>query len=194
MSARRGCGVISCSPRVPPPAAPAPTLGSVRSTGGSREGQGCPQCPLPSLGRSSTDGLSLEYPRTGCATPSSILRVPRCPGHTLSCNPVRTGIPGVPRGSLRVLSHRRACGTQEAEVTSEGPCRCPQVAVLSHTAGQGAGVGRCPGGAVCSALGGFYSPGLDRSRRRLAGHGRVTNTCGPASHIPAAFTCPGEEM
>lgn len=54
---------------------------------------------------------------------------------------------------------------------SEGPCRCPHVPVLSHAAGQGAGVRHYPGAAVCSARDGFYGRGW--SGAEAAGHGRA---------------------
>lgn len=82
-------------------------------------------------------------------------------------------------------------------MVSEGPCRCPQVPVLSHAAGQGAGVRHCPGAAVCSARGGFYGRGWSGAEGGRPWPGTLpgdTNTGGPASQTPAALTCPGDGM
>lgn len=190
----RGAGVTSCSPRVPP-SAPMPTAGSVRSTGAPREGQGCPQRSLPSPGCSSTDGLSLGDPRdrlcrpllhpAGPHTPG----VPRRPVHSLSCSPGGDYL--VSRGtSLRVLTHRRVCGTQEGQVTSEGPCRCPQVPVLSHGAAKGRGSDIAPAPLFAQRWAGFTATGLDWGRRRPAVAGHAVKHVWPRQPDSGSFHMP----
>lgn len=169
-----------------------PTAGSVRSTGAPREGQGCPQRSLPSPGCSSTDGLSLGDPRDRPCRPLLHPAGPHTPGvpvRTLSCSPGGDYL--VSRGtSLRVLTHRRVCGTQEGQVTSEGPCRCPQVPVLSHGAAKGRGSDIAPAPLFAQRWAGFTATGLDWGRRRPAVAGHAVKHVWPRQPDSGSFHMP----
>lgn len=195
-----GGGVTSCSPRVPPPPAPMATPGSVRSTGAPGEGQGCPQCPLPTLGCSSTNGLPLEAPRIGSATPSSILPVPTPPlSPGARCTPIP--LPGVP-GDLAARpqpppSLRDTRGTGEvggAVPVSPGPRAQPR----SRARGRGQTLSRprclLSAGRVLQPRGWTGAQGSRPAPGTLPGDPAGTNTGGRASQISAAFTCPGDGM